>query len=118
MTWEPGKIYWCRDGKTKARIYALDCGGVYPIHGAVAEVDGGWDADGWRPDGTYEPNSDDSDFDLTDREVKEPRKKEFEATWVRRGLDIVPLVARSEDSLFLNEIEGLKTKVTVEEIIE
>ncbi len=31
---EAGKAYKTRDGRT-ARIYAVDCGGSFPIHGAI-----------------------------------------------------------------------------------
>jgi len=34
MTWEVGKEYRTRDG-LRARIYATDAGGAYPIHGAI-----------------------------------------------------------------------------------
>ena len=49
MKIEVGKFYRIRAGR-KARIYAIDCGGHWPIHGAVL-YDGFWEACEWLNNG-------------------------------------------------------------------
>lgn len=49
MKIEVGKYYKTSDGR-KARIYAVDCGGHWTIHGAV-HYDGFWVACEWMSDG-------------------------------------------------------------------
>lgn len=51
MNLEVGKFYKTRNG-LKARIYAIDCGGDFPIHGAVFVGDG-WASETWRADGVF-----------------------------------------------------------------
>ena len=46
-----GGNYQTRDGKP-VRIYATDCGGDYPIHGAMLLSDD-WSVACWLPDGTF-----------------------------------------------------------------
>lgn len=48
-TFEPGKTYRTRDGR-EARVYAVDGGGSYPIHGAIKHA-GYWCAATWAADG-------------------------------------------------------------------
>lgn len=50
MKIEAGKFYRCRDG-SKARVYATDGGGIYPIHGA--HFVGEWKAALWTKDGRF-----------------------------------------------------------------
>jgi hypothetical protein len=49
---ELGKKYQTRDGR-EVRIYAVDGGGVYPVHGAIAAGDGTWSPEGWTDGGSY-----------------------------------------------------------------
>lgn len=49
MKIEPGKFYKTRDGR-KARVYAVEVEGTYPIHGAHLR-DGVWHADVWTKAG-------------------------------------------------------------------
>lgn len=46
MKIEAGKFYKTRDGQ-KARVYALDACGDYPVHGAVLCNDGMWILSSW-----------------------------------------------------------------------
>ena len=45
------KTYKTEQGN-KVRIYAVDGGGVRPVHGAVQGRSGEWHFDAWREDGT------------------------------------------------------------------
>jgi hypothetical protein len=63
---EPGKLYRTRDGR-KARIYATDAGGDYPVHGATLESDieqPYWDAHSWTAEGRLidTPGKEDADI--------------------------------------------------------
>ena len=58
---KPGEIWLRRDGG-KARIYALDGAGEFPIHGATEHEDG-WHLDSWTSKGSFWLNEE-SDFDL------------------------------------------------------
>ncbi len=42
-------------GGHEVRIYAMDCGGDYPIHGSV-KIDGEWVSGEWSEDGRYFPD--------------------------------------------------------------
>jgi hypothetical protein len=44
------KQYTTRDGR-EVRIYATDCGGLQPVHGAIKSSDG-WSMDSWTQQGT------------------------------------------------------------------
>jgi len=46
---DPNKQYRTRDGR-EVRIYAVDGGGDFPIHGAIYS-DRGWASEGWDCDG-------------------------------------------------------------------
>ena len=47
---DKNKQYTTRDGR-EVRIYATDCGGIYPVHGAILKSDG-WVIHCWRGDGS------------------------------------------------------------------
>ena len=47
---QPGQLWLCRDGVTKARVYATDGQEPYPIHGAI-QAQAGWAADTWTSAG-------------------------------------------------------------------
>lgn len=53
------------------RIYAVDAGGFYPVHGAV-KIDGMWDSFSWDAEGFFRNKDVLNDLDLI--EIK-PRKK-------------------------------------------
>ena len=50
MTISKGKTYKTGNG-LEVRIYANDCGGSFPIHGAVKGAGGLWSATAWNADG-------------------------------------------------------------------
>lgn len=45
-----GNAYKTRDGR-EVRIYATDGGSDYPVHGAVKDTRGMWEAEEWTADG-------------------------------------------------------------------
>lgn len=51
MDIEVGKEYSTRDLQ-KVRIYAIDGGGEFPVHGAIL-VGGAWKQKAWRLDGSF-----------------------------------------------------------------
>ena len=53
MKIELGKWYRTRDGR-EVRIYAVDAGGDYPVHGAVLGEEG-WQFNSWALDGRWCP---------------------------------------------------------------
>lgn len=62
-TFEPGKTYRTRDGR-EARVYAVDGGGNWPVHGAIRGRDGVWSAEAWTKDGWCSVWDEVSDCDL------------------------------------------------------
>lgn len=54
---ELGKQYQTRDGRD-VRIYAVDGGGRFPVHGAVKLNDGTWRQEEWTPTGSYNGEKD------------------------------------------------------------
>ena len=76
---DPKKKYKTRNGRD-VRIYAVDAGGEYPVHGAVMDDEGVWDFCTWTEKGqviVFEPD----DEDLI--EVKE-RGNYPKTIWVER----------------------------------
>lgn len=72
MTISMDKKYTTRDG-VPVRIYAVDAGGNYPVHGAVC--DGKlWNVSRWTQDGQWTDDGFNSPIDLI--EVWEPQDKE------------------------------------------
>ena len=59
---DPKKLYRTRDGR-EVRIYAVDGGGEYPVHGA-RESDEGWIGSVWGRDGNFHMNKFSCDHDL------------------------------------------------------
>jgi len=49
---ELGKQYKTRDGR-EVRIYAVDGGGRFPVHGGLKLVDGTWRQEEWTLTGSY-----------------------------------------------------------------
>ena len=54
---ELGKKYQTRDG-CEVRIYAVDGGGRFPVHGAVKLDDGTWRQEEWTLTGSYNGEKD------------------------------------------------------------
>jgi hypothetical protein len=54
---ELGKHYKTRDGR-EVRIYAVDGGGRFPVHGAVKLDDGTWRQEEWTLTGSYNGEKD------------------------------------------------------------
>jgi hypothetical protein len=75
-TIELGKQYQTRDGR-EVKIYAVNAGGRYPVHGAIKNSDDIWSAAAWTLNGSSidEGIAIDQDF----IEIKPKRKIEF---WV------------------------------------
>jgi hypothetical protein len=54
MSIDLNKTYKTRDGKS-VRIYCVNAGGTYPVHGAVLEIDKKkWCMESWTPEGNYD----------------------------------------------------------------
>lgn len=56
------KEYRTRDGR-EVRLYAMDAGGAYPVHGALPR-DGGWALFSWTVNGKYIDKAGASGYDL------------------------------------------------------
>jgi hypothetical protein len=77
MNVEMGRDYTTRDGRA-VRVYAVDGGGSYPVHGAILSPTRNWVANCWREDGRWlSGDGADGDSDL----VEAPRKFRLER-WV------------------------------------
>lgn len=64
------KTYETQDGN-QVRIYCIDAGGEYPVHGAYQVEDGKWKCEHWTADGLFRANK---EYHLDLRVVK-PRIK-------------------------------------------
>ncbi len=85
MNIEAGKFYNTRDGR-RARIYAIDSGGDFPVHGAIFD-EGHWLLpDGWKLSGRYYSEDAGSQEDLVS-EASPPHPldgvKPGDPIWVR-----------------------------------
>lgn len=63
MKIEIGKFYRTRDGR-KARIYAVDAGEPYPVHGGYKITSGKWDNESWTILGNVNDQHVGRDLDL------------------------------------------------------
>lgn len=72
MKIEAVKYYRTRAGY-KARIYALDGGGSFPIQGAIQFPDYGWGGSTWSTNGTFLGNGAEAPEDLISEWVDQPR---------------------------------------------
>lgn len=72
MTIELSKTYKTRDGR-EVRIYAVDGGGVHPIHGAI-KMDGGWSYSLWTASGSVHLDNYVSGSDLIEVKPRIRRK--------------------------------------------
>jgi hypothetical protein len=81
------KKYQTRSG-LPVRIYAVDGGGICPVHGAIKD-DGGWYDDRWRVGGSY-----------TDGGVDDPRDLVIAKSWRawKEGEGPVRLMYRNKTS--------------------
>jgi hypothetical protein len=61
ITLEPGKLYRARDGH-KVRIYAIDGGGSFPVHGAVLGRNGEWRHATFTASGRYSSTTNPNDI--------------------------------------------------------
>ena len=74
---DPKKQYKTRDGR-EVRIYAVDGGGTYPVHGAIFE-DLEWNHQSWAEDGRFDCCKGGAGDELDLIEVKPRIKREV---WV------------------------------------
>ena len=72
---DPKKLYRTRDGR-EVRIYDVNCGGDWPVHGAVREEDE-WEIVCWTADGRSMP-----DGILRDYDIFEVRPRIQREVWV------------------------------------
>lgn len=101
MKIEAGKFYTTREGR-RARIYAIDSGGDFPVHGAIFD-DGHWLLpDGWKLSGRYYGEDSESQEDLVS-EAPAPHPlddvKPGTPIWVRDSRDsgwVITLFVRLE----------------------
>ena len=73
MKVEMGKEYTTRDGRA-VRIYAVDGGGQFPVHGAVRDSNSTWAAHSWSVAGSWSASHALTDSDL----IEAPRKFRLE----------------------------------------
>jgi hypothetical protein len=69
---KPGQEYRTRDGR-RARVYASDGQGRFPIHGAYITHKGGWWAAEWTLGGKLNGEGDPDDLDLMPPEPESQR---------------------------------------------
>jgi len=98
---DPEKQYRTRDGR-EVRIYAVDGGGLYPVHGAY-EFNDRWQASQWSPMGGFHIPSASVDFDLI--EVKPRIKREVWVNVYRWGISGCYETKESADN---GEAEGAR----------
>lgn len=98
---ELGKQYRTRDG-CDVRIYAVDGGGRFPVHGAVKLNDGTWRQEEWTPTGSYNGEKDGhslpNDLDLI--EVKPRIQREVWLNVHRRydGVEFYGVCRKKEEA--------------------
>lgn len=85
MTYEVGKEYRTRDGQ-KARVYATDGRGMFPIHGAIW-CGNHWMAAVWTEAGFRGPGNYKDGLDLIPA-VSDAVQKAFDDAYERDGLEI------------------------------
>jgi hypothetical protein len=73
MKVERGKEYTTRDGRA-VRIYAVDGGNLFPVHGAIKDGRGDWVTQVWSSNGAWSSGSNISNNDL----IEAPRKFRLE----------------------------------------
>ena len=66
------KYYRARNGRA-VRIYAVDCGGDYPVHGAIFQ-DGIWVIIHWKLDGKYLGGPSEHGYDLIESKPRIQRE--------------------------------------------
>lgn len=66
---EVGKTYITRNG-TKAIIYNINAGGIFPIHGAILVSTGNYSMKSWRHDGKYTNTYNDMNLDIISEYVE------------------------------------------------
>lgn len=75
---DPTKEYRTRNGQ-QVRIYSIDNGGQYPVHGAIwLKDDDRWAMAGWRTDGS-------GGWGGTSTELVEVAQKPMQMTWMVPG---------------------------------
>jgi len=89
---ELGKQYKTRDGR-EVRIYAVDGGGEFPVHGAIKKPGDIWDSMCWGVNGEWFSVADMDCYDLV--EVKPRIQREV---WVNVYPHMVAIWARREDA--------------------
>lgn len=108
MKIEFGKVYKTCSGE-KVRIYAVDAGGAYPVHGAI-KIGRSWRAMTWTMDGVMYRDGTGDDRDIVSEWV-EPRPRLL--AWIFKGTGEVvfePSTRRIDEgyqrATWLDEPEG------------
>lgn len=89
---DPKKLYRTRDGR-EVRIYAVDGGEAFPVHGAVDVGDGEWTQENWTQNGFW-CGGEMKNHHLDLIEVKPRIQREV---WVNVYPDCVGMVCESKE---------------------
>jgi len=111
---DPKKTYRTRDGR-EVRIYAVDGGGIYPVHGAHLVGKYEWKSGCWTRDGDYQ-----NQFTLTDNDLIEVRPRIQREVWVnvypKHVADVVHRDKATADTIaYENRIACVKLVIDCEE---
>lgn len=106
------KTYKTKDG-LEVRIYATDCGGHFPVHGAVF-LDDKWEGAGWCKDGAYLVGGISDDWDLVEVKPRITREK-----WINiyDGYESIPYSTKAvaDNAAALNRLACIKVIIDCEE---
>lgn len=110
MIIEVGKHYKTRNGD-RVRIYALDAGGDFPIHGAIlGKVTSAWQPCSWAAGGTHLPHGEIADNDLLE---EWPNFHDFPS----KSIHLAPGEATTWEGLFTQN-RRIKGRVRVDLFVE
>lgn len=100
--------YRTKQGSYPVRFYNMECGGLFPIHGAI-QINGFWLPMSWNNKGKADPvysMTESSEWDLV--KVKYAPKKE-------KAIIIVNSYPAPMPQRILNRFNGKRVRVTLEE---
>lgn len=105
------KQYRTRDGR-EVRIYAVDGGGPWPVHGAI-KTDGVWSATSWTLDGHTHFNNPMCAYDLV--EVRPRIKREVWVNLYPNGVNATRSREQADDCACDTRIACVRVEIDVEE---